>query len=241
MRKNSIILILMLILTSCDVSNTQHEYPINSNSIEFKDLKPDSVYVGKDINGKVISKCSYKDGVQNGLCQFYYENGEIKEEGYFMYGLPVDTFKFYDVKGKLKSIRQYEIVKGKSLLNQFKFFDESGNIIKDKSNYILLSSEKDSIELGDEYVLKIKLEAPYFKNKMDVVFGDYDTEYNLIDSINYIKLNGDNFEVEHTFKAIRSGENVIRGIVKDYKEMQNSDTIQARRNIYFMKKYFVKG
>jgi hypothetical protein len=241
MKNNSILILIITILFGCDKQVTHNESSselIITNN-DSKEESFDSLHIEKDKNGKITSMCNYKHGLQHGLCRFYFNNGQIQEEGIYYLGKPIGTFKYYSNKGVLEQIREYQIVKGESVINQIRVFDEKGKIIKNKSNYISLLTNKDTIALGEEYFLNIKLEAPYFNNSMDVVIGNFDGEYNLVDSLNYIKLKGNNFEAQYKLKAIKSGENVIRGIIKDYKKMNNSDTLEARRNIYFTKRYFV--
>ena len=235
----SLFFLITIILLGC---NMQNDKDSSQNNIDNKiNENSDSLFIEKDKDGKITSKCNYKQGMQHGLCQFYYNNGQVKEEGNFYFGKPLGTFKYYNEKGNIEEIREYQIVKDNSVINQILFFDGQGGIIKNKSNYIKLSMQKDTIQLGKECSLNIILEASYFKSNMNVVIGNFDAEYNLIDSLGYVKLEGKDFEVQYKFKAIKIGENVVRGIVKDYKKIYNSDTLQARRNIYFTKKYFVVG
>jgi hypothetical protein len=238
MRKNALIFGIAIVLIGCNDKNTflENNLPVTYLDKLLKE-KADSSLTEKDTNGNLISKCYYKAGLKHGYCEYYFENNQIEEEGSYYHGNPIGLFTYYNKDGSIKEIREYEIVQGKSVINQFQRFNND-SIIDEKSNYISLTA-KDTIKLGDKYNLRIKLEAPYFKSKMDVIIGNFDIDYNLIDSLNYSTFHGNNFIVNYNIEPKKLGQNVIRGFVKDYQEYKDSDTIRAARTIYFTKIFFV--
>ena len=124
--------IMAIMIFGCDRQENHNESPSELLYIDNNSNEGDSVRLNieKDKNGKITSICNYRNELQHGICRFYFHNGQVKEEGNFFYGLPIDTFRFYDDKGLLKAIREYQIVKGESVVNQYQFFDDNEKIIK---------------------------------------------------------------------------------------------------------------
>lgn len=199
---------------------------------EFKDFYED---------GKLKTVTSYKNGKLDGNSINYHPNGIIKEEGKYLSGKAHGAFKCYDSLGRLSKISYYEIVKGRTVLNQIIFFDlETGKIIKDKSNYIDILL-KDTVSVNENINVTISLEAPYFKDKMEVLIGDFDADYYLLNG-NIDTLKGKDFIVKHNIKYNSIGKKYLRGIVVDYKvNDNNADSIVIeKRNIYFSKEIIVQ-
>lgn len=58
-------------------------------------------------NGKIASKGSFIEGLENGKFTYYYDNGNINEEGIFNYGQRSDRWKHFDKLGNLVSYLEY--------------------------------------------------------------------------------------------------------------------------------------
>lgn len=60
------------------LENKDKENKLDSNNCKT------GVWVEYYSNGQLEVKCSYKNGLKNGLCECYYETGELWEVGYFV-------------------------------------------------------------------------------------------------------------------------------------------------------------
>ena len=72
---------------------------------------PDSrgPYIMRDAAGNIIERGFYDtDGRRIGLCQKYYADGQLKEEGRYTRGERWDTFKFYYPDGTLQEETEYQ-------------------------------------------------------------------------------------------------------------------------------------
>ena len=53
----------------------------------FKNGMEDGYWVDFNQNGSLFSKGNYTKGLPHGNFKFYHENGELEEEGYFIFGV----------------------------------------------------------------------------------------------------------------------------------------------------------
>lgn len=121
-------------------------------------------------NGEVASEYNLKDGLMNGKAKFFYDSGELKQEGYFIKGKANGSFKeyyrnggllaelnmknhkqnglakFYYPNGELKKIGNY---KNGEEIGKWKEFNEDGTkqseytLVNDKLSGFLLKFEDD--------------------------------------------------------------------------------------------------
>lgn len=208
----------------------------------------------------IIMSCTNKN--QSGIIIEYYKNGNIntlnhklsedadllitfnKNEdlesiGYSMDSLPIGFFSLY-TKGNLYHQRQYLKINGKSYINQYWNYDENGNIDRGMSNYFSLKTSGDTVKLYKEWTLDIFLDCPYFGGAMKVYLGNFDDNYNLIDSTSLEVLDGKNNRVIKSYTFSTTGEKIITGIIYDF-DKSYSDTIMSQqiRKLYFKKRVIV--
>ena len=192
------------------------------------------------INGNLKIECNWLDNNMHGEIKEYYQDGILKKNGNYFDNFEVGEFKYYNNDGQLKIIRNYIIVGNKSEVNEFYYFNSKGDTIKDKSNYFKIITNADTIKLGETIYFKFILEAPYFKDKMAVVFGAYDDKYNVLDSSTLDTLYGENFETSFNYLSEDTGTNVLRGYVADVKLESNNDSIASKeRRLYFSKYFYI--
>jgi len=60
-------------------------------------------------DGKISSKQSYKDGLDNGSWEFYHTNGQIQTKGNYYFGLRNGTWVYYYDNGALEQISHYKL------------------------------------------------------------------------------------------------------------------------------------
>lgn len=79
-------------------------------------------------DGKIESEITYRDSIREGEAKFFDENGNIKEERYYLNGRVDGLVKIYSDSGKLKEVFVIEEGKREGPTN---LFDENGNYLSD--------------------------------------------------------------------------------------------------------------
>ena len=191
-------------------------------------------------NGSIEQSVNYENDVQNGKATFYYSNGNLKAEGYFKNGLQFGEFKFYNQNGKLEETQDFQLVKEKIYLNQYKKYGKNGELLNHLSNYVSINCP-DTMCLNNVDSLEIRLEASVYKDKIRVITGGFDENYSVKDPGKTDTIDGSNNKALLFPKFDNTGEVFLRGIVQDYKiEKYKDSTLVKRRNIFFSKKLFIK-
>lgn len=96
---------------------------------------------------------------------YYYENGNIKEEGFINSdNKKVGMWKFYN-KSQLTAKREYKIIKNEEFLNQTYTLNNKLDTIYSKSKFFELFILKDTIRRGEYFNACALLKANLFKNK----------------------------------------------------------------------------
>ena len=230
-------------------------YYKNGNIIYIRILKSNKA-VGPIItyyeNGRIKTKEFWFNGRLwdngTGYYELYHENGKIDRKESFYKGNPYGVWSIYDNDGKLyRKLKYVSICDHRGNCNEDIFYDKNGQIIKGKSYYFSISG-KDSINIGEEYKLIIKLESPYIKDSISnilCVIGVMDKVnscYNLIDSLhtsNYKVLIDtlNHYVCEYKFKPCKKGITFISGIIDEFVANDND---KRNRNYYFTKELYVK-
>lgn len=261
---NILIVILMVIIISCNKTN------IESENYENRQIKTtceliDDVRNGNCSeyyeNGNIKSESVWKDGKLNGKAVSYYENGNFKtisnwingmqygeflsfnndgfinEKGQFDLGNPVGFFTYYYYH-KIYHIREYVKVDTSYTINQFWNFDPSGNILKDQSDYYSIKTSKgDTLRKGEEFTVYFDIESPIY-NKSYILTGDISENYTLRNNIDTIWFDGTQCQITKSFNSV--GDNWIRLIIVNYQNKPNSDKIEKERFMYFEKNFLVQ-
>ena len=217
------LLIILILFISCSKkSNTYHPNGNLAMDCETKSGMLNGKCVGYYENGKIQSETYWVNGKQEGTWKIYYpngtlkqtsswkagkengpeinyhENGKIESEGNFVMGKLVGWFKEYDKEGRLET--QYDYVyhskaKNGKTVNQHIAYDKGGNIIPEESHYLVYSNVPDTLNIGKEYNLKIKLITPHYKSKMRLVKVCGEEGFIAGDPKKYEFIEAKNFEV----------------------------------------------
>lgn len=196
-------------------------------------------------NGKLVSSWQEVDGEKYGSYKEFYENGAIKTKGKYIRGNKIGTFLNYYKSGILSSeieyLPNYDVDKQKvirSEANTVVFFDEKGEIIKDKSNFYQLEYDTNVLSLGE--VLNLKIHYDY-RFGGDTVF--FENRPYTLPFYTYSSVDEDVVEVYHfdqnrvielNIKADKLGKNHFLGAIKD----ADKKTMKGRV-IYVRFDYFV--
>lgn len=241
---------ILLLLVACN-GNREFEERYNSEiglterieyypngKIKAKGFFKDGVQHGKatqyDENGRLLAKGNYRNGVLDGITEIYHPNGKLKEETTYSKGVPVGWSYEYRENGEKQAAYEYIIFEDEYIGNQRIRYSEAGEIIADSSHYITVSSDRDTISLGEEIKLRFKLEAPFYgsKSQVQLLIGGFDDQYRLVNPEVTDTIPGDGLRAEYTVRPTKKGTHVVRGRLKDYKvEPISAEEAMRRYNI----------
>jgi hypothetical protein len=193
-------------------------------------------------NGDLHYVQMLKNGIREGRSIFYYKNGEKNVCEYRNNKLYGNDSSFYS-NGNKKWVDKVITYNNNVFLNEKIYYKENGEVIKDSSRYVSVSSVKDTFKLNENGSFTLKLEASGFslfdQNKVirKVVLGEFDNENNLLnpDEAEIFDLIGNSIILD--FKAVRLGNNSVRGFVYE----RFSDGKVGMYMIYFTYEYYVHG
>ena len=212
---------------------------------EFETI--DSVRQGKAISyypdGKIKSKFNFKDDLENGPALSYYPNGKIQKVGIFLNGKENGESTFYyengninikckyyndlivgnyfeyfeEVNRRIKSVKEFVIIKNKSHLNSFIKYDINGKVV-DESSRLFFSETKDSLQIG---INKTNFEnLRMITGKYDLFFNQQEKDLDTIKSLN------------NKFVRIKFHKgDTIRGYIDNYEILDSQKVIS--RHIWF--------
>lgn len=197
-------------------------------------------------SGKVMEKKIWVDGKLDGVFKAYYENGNVEQTYKNVKGRIEDTLYYYYSNGSIKGKTLYTngVKKGKAveffktgelkrefywgnyywipkdtILNGilwYKEYDKKGNLIKIE-NVVKVEADKDFN--NDVYRFKIKLLGAQ-NEKITVYFGGFDENYQYIGGVQDT-IYSSSLEATYLYKPKRRGKNIIRGVIRDWKERMN--------------------
>lgn len=234
--------------TSTGITERTEYYPNGKVRAKgyFKEGKKHGEFLQFYENGKLEATVVYRDDVLEGISKAFYPSGKLKGEIYYSKGLPVGWSYDYWENGEKKMGRHFVEFNGDSRRNQFIVYNDAGVAINDSSHYMTINSSHDTIPLGEEITLRIKLEAPFYgsKSQVRVLVGGFDEQYRLVNPAATDTINVEGLTAEFAVLSKKRGKNFIRGRLEDYKiEKINDDEFPYKKDevhIYFTKTYYVK-
>jgi len=258
MKKVAVIFAIMILLGSCSQKpNEKGEYIIkpNENSQEvrikykedgsidyiqqFKDGKPEGLYMNFQKNLGLDNLTFLKDGKNDGIGMAFHKNGYLNNFGRYTAGEKTGWFYVFNREGLLTGKREYVLVDGKSYMNQWVEYDQNGLADKFNSSYLNLKAKKDTIKSGEEFQMNVTLEASYFKQYMLMIVGPFDEKFNLPKDATCDTIKSVNYTASYKTKTYKRGKNLVRGMVQEIKLKDDSDDKYNYRKIYFTKEFFV--
>lgn len=263
MRICSMFFFICLILVSCKEKNKNVYFENGSlnYSVALKDGVYDGEYKSYYQSGKLKIEASYIKGKLNGHYLEYYESGRLKTEGRFIKGLETDFWGCYDKQGRLDSIKELIFVypfkddnilynngtkeleydesniEAKVIFENNKFvFKDDGSIDSEKSRFLKLISNRDTINYNEE--LKITFDLSHVSNvnsKIEILFRELISA----NKVTYKRLTIENKDAlkDVAFRPKKKGANYAQGLVVIFK---NDNPSEIANVIFFKKKYFSK-
>jgi hypothetical protein len=189
-------------------------------------------------NNEIVKQDSLESQIE------YYPSGKVKSKWKFYNELNFFDIYYYSEDGRTDSIEKFVGLNNKAELNEMIRFKKNGEIDYEKSWFYSLKADKDTIRYGEDYSLQIKLEASGFDQFMFVLIGDYDIDYNILDSLSIDTLKGESFTKQYKTNHYKKGKNILRGIIWDFEVLIKRDSSQEMKwttiPMYFAKEFYVK-
>lgn len=208
-------------------------------------------------NGNVNQEYSVRDGKRHGKATSYFENGELQSVGYFEFGIPHGAFTYYYVNGNKKiegvfkngkkfdrlffyredgSLSLIEFYNDDGQLFDLEVFKENGHRDTSfESKRVLFISEKDTINLGEDFIAEIRLGNRQY-NSTKIIIGDPNDKNILLYEFLPRK---DSLTSIFKIKATKKGSNLIEGVALDLlvNEVGDIDSVMV---VPFGNTFFVK-
>lgn len=202
----------------------------------FKEDKKHGEFLFYYENSNLKERSVYQDDLLEGTLRLYHLNGKLREETTYSKGEPIGWSYEYRENGVKHKAHQYIRFEDRYIGNQRIRYNEAGETIADSSHYITVSSERDTISLGEEIRLRFKLEAPFYGSRSQVrlLIGGFDEQYRHLNPAATDTIDGSGLTAEYTFIPEKKGKYVIRGRLSDYKV----DSISAEEA---MKRFNIKS
>lgn len=180
------------------------------NYATFRNGKRENEYLSYYPNGALKQVIMFKDGVKNGIQRDFKIDGEIIEEELFINNVPLIRMKSYTVQGE--RIKYYYYVEKDTIIENGRLiYNNQNQILPERSFYYNISA-KDTITLNEEYYFELKVYTYGNDNVIKkFLIGDFDENYNFIDSTKLIKLESKNNSVRYSLKPTKKGNNLIMG------------------------------
>ncbi len=210
------LLVLILILTNCKddaLNRTKVKYHFGNTIYDctgyYKKGNLVKVLCFNNDSVKVIEHKYALESDSNSLSA-YYDNGELKEEGFFLRNSQVGVWKIYYQNGSLKEYRFYKLnnAADSTTLIYNKQYDIEGNLI---SCYLPLQIRKDSLP-------KILRKDSTYKLYVDLEYSEFDSVNStcILDPFPFSSLGADTSafygrSLYYEFTPIKTGKDSISG------------------------------
>lgn len=176
-----------------------------------------SVTINYYESGIIESTSRRKNGLRSGSCLKYDEKGNLfLIESYYLDKKHGSELKYN--KGILNYLQQYIIVGDSSYLNQYIFYDDFGNIRKERSRFysILYETFGEEIRVNQNEEIEFRISYPDVINQKyqhQIVTGEFDNFFNIINSksLDTVLVNGIFHQLTYSFGEI--GVHWVSGII----------------------------
>jgi hypothetical protein len=167
-----------------------------------------------------------------------FENGKLSFEGKFFKNNKVDQWRFFDSDGRLEKVFEYIDLCGTIYTNQGWYFDNRGDTLKDKSNFIKFLNFREKIKEKEILNFKILYSALLNNDSNSFICLSPKIQENFC-NINDVELDtiypkNNSFDISVRFS--KKGKNNLRGFVTEFQieKYSNKGSVQfAERKVYF--------
>jgi len=180
-------------------------------------------------NGNVESIANWNDGQVEGQVRNFYEDGSVKSISYWKSGHNIGSYRYFYLDENLLEAREYD---DKGNLIYVSKFSEKGDTLAN-SAIPILTSVKDTLNIGEDFRLKIGFGYPFYgdfmvhigrSTKVDSVTTNFEIDTTLANDGN------NNFNYE--FKPSRSGYHSVTAWIEYTPSKQDSVTFNGASKDY---------
>jgi hypothetical protein len=201
--------------------------------------QPEGFFINFHKNGNTKDLGFISSGRKEGTGIVFYPDGSVNSMGTYKNDQQNGIFWLFDKHRNLGEKREYISVTGKSRMNQWIKFDGAMSPVRNESNFIRLTSRKDTLKSGEPYELAISLEASFNKEYMAVIIGPFDENFDLPSGSKCDTIVAHNFTALYKTTEYKTGLNTVRGMVQDI-YVDPGKTESKARNIYFTREFLVR-
>lgn len=220
-------------------------YPIFISISSCSLLSVNDNYIEYYPNGNIKIEAEMNDSSFHGVYKEFYKSGNLHYKFYFENNKPIGTqLNFFDMSNAIKVKTLECIIDNKNYRLMYSVYNESGKMIENLS-YVQLSSDFDTLKLNE--IKEIQLFRKYDFNKKfnnyQLLIGDFNRSFVLTDKNNYKSVRSKIPHFTIKFKALKKGNNAIRGYIRDYYIVSKKNgiiTARERLPYYFEYNYYVK-
>ena len=170
-------------------------------------------------NGQILETKIWRNGQLNGLLTAYYEDGSLEAKKSFINDQRKGKETYYYVNGRLKGEYfwgTYHWPPKDSLLEGILWYQEYDSLGKVEKIYHVVKITAKKEPALQAYRLNIELVGVQ-NEKIDVYIGSFDENYRYLGGAQDT-IRSDNLKATYLYKPTKKGINLIRGVIRDYKE-----------------------
>lgn len=225
-----------MIIISCGVNEGKKDYIeyFPNGDVKIKIEMNGDLYHGKAIeyfnNGNVKNIANYINDTLDGEFRVNFKNGNPNVTGIYKSGHYSGELIHYFNNKNIKEVKLYTDSGELWYLSQY---DEEGNILYNQILPYFTSSE-DTINLGEDYILKVKFNAN-IRDTTEVVIGYPADHFSFNKVIDTVKFVGDEFIFKYVPKV--SGNKRLGFLFKNNLPIKDSTNLN---NIFPQHSFYVK-
>lgn len=225
MNRNRILLFLLVNLFSIIIVSCND----NKETKKTVGVEKDSIQVVKD---RIII---------DSVITYYPNTMVLKSVEYFVNDTLEGVMRLYDSLGRIEELREYIRVRGSDYyLNSWKRFDSLGNVDTINSHFFTIINPFDTLDVNEEFCVRIRLTAPYFNSRMRVLHGSMTNDFFIPDNSKIEFLECDKFIACIPVNTDIVGDNLLKFIIQDYRMVQDSVLVDEVKSVMVKIPYFVR-
>lgn len=179
--------------------------------------------------------------------KIFYSSGVLNAEGKSIDAIEKDWWSIYTDKGILRKEIEYLIIKDSSYANQIKYYDSSGSLLTDRSNFFdVIIKDTLNLKTSNDIIIKVQ---PFLSKKRNF----FKVYYTILDENKLVAVRDSTYGKNNLAAVIRyypkhSGNQTLNGYIFEegfnFKENVEDSTlvnvIRKEKKMYFKSEFFVK-
>ncbi len=210
------------------------------STTHFREGQREGDYIVYYLNGQIKSITNFKNNEKHGVEKLFSKKGDLIEENFYLSGDLLIKRKSIYYKNKI--LNKYSICpKGKDCEVYGRLIkDYKGKVEDDLSIYYSVIA-KDTINLGEKYILNIEGYSFGERINMELFLGDINKNFEFIDTSEINKLHTKSNHMKYAFRPSTKGYNLLTGILYFQLDTLNSISDESlEKDFIFYHEFYVK-